>query len=339
MVVGALCVWHQPQIISLVLSKGCLTSSTPNIWLDVQRGCFSSDFCPDMLPKELLKTNVKASVFEFEQHSPAVCPEQALVQWGPSALPHTLQCYRTRDMIQLPTLFVAAHESVYGFVLFSCFGKMPFKKCHLPLPPLFMHIIQEVWVKCPSSSWTAITSNQAAHGSSSWCQSSASEGSPPSTPCVMCHGHETNRSICCFSPICSRLSFPASFVFASSSMFCCHTSGFEHGPNSWIWSLAAVCCQHFPTEDRDGIQKARGNGGQAGNIHSRWMLRQPNHYRNNVLISSFHSALWASDSSSRLSYPLLYYFWKCRLPPLLPLSLNKLFLDTDLYSRLCYPHG
>lgn len=76
------------------------------------------------------------------------------------------------------------------------------------------------------------------------------------------------------SPSCSRLSVPAPFLSASSSMFCCHTSGFEHGATSWIWSLAAVCCQRFPTEDRDGIQKARGNGGQAGKVHSRWRLRQ-----------------------------------------------------------------
>lgn len=155
----------------------------------------------------------------------------------------------------------------------------------------------------------------------------------------LCRGHETNNSICCFSPIWSRLSFPASFVFASSSTFCCHTSGFEQGPTSWIWSLAAVCCQCFPTEDRDGIQKARGNGGQAGNIHSRWRLRQSNIYKNNVLILSFHSALWVSDSSACLSYPLLYYFRKCGFPPLPPLPLNKLLLDTDLYSRLCYPYG
>lgn len=47
----------------------------------------------------------------------------------------------------------------------------------------------------------------------------------------LCHRHETNSSICCFSSICSRLSFPASFLFASSSTFCCHTSGFEHGPH------------------------------------------------------------------------------------------------------------
>lgn len=173
---GALCVWQQPQIISLVPSEGCLTSFTPNIWLDVQRGCFSSDFCPDMLQKQLLKTTVKANVFEFEQHSPTACPEQALLQCGPSALLHTLQCYRIRDMIQLPALFVAEHENVYGFVLFSCFGKMPFKKCHLPLPTPFTYIIREVWVKCPSRSWTAVTSKQAAHGGSSWCQSSASEG-------------------------------------------------------------------------------------------------------------------------------------------------------------------
>lgn len=80
-------------------------------------------------------------MFEFEQHSPTAYPEQALLQCGPSALLHMLQCYRIRDMIQLPTLFVAAHENVYGFVLFSCFGKMPFKKCHLPLPPPFTHLI------------------------------------------------------------------------------------------------------------------------------------------------------------------------------------------------------
>lgn len=117
-----------------------------------------------MLQKQLLKNNVKANVFEFEQHSPSSCPEQTLLQWGPSALLHTLQCYRTRDTIQLPTLFVAAHKNVYGFVLFSCFGKMPFKKCNLPLPLPFTQIIWEVWMKCPSRSWTVITSNQAAHG-------------------------------------------------------------------------------------------------------------------------------------------------------------------------------
>lgn len=124
----------------------------------------SSDFCPDMLQKQLLKNNVKSNLSEFEQHSPTPCPEQALLQCGASALLHTLQCYRIRDMIQLPTLFVAAHENVYGFVLFSCFGKMPLKKCHLPLPPPFTHIIWEVWVKCPSRSCTAITSNQALPG-------------------------------------------------------------------------------------------------------------------------------------------------------------------------------
>lgn len=77
-----------------------------------------------------------------------------------------------------------------------------------------------------------------------------------------------------FSPSCSRLFIPVPFLSASSAMFCCHTSGFEHGTTSWIWSLAAVCCQCFPTEDRDGIQQARGNRRQAGKVHSRWRLRQ-----------------------------------------------------------------
>lgn len=130
--------------------------------------------------------------------------------------------------------------------------------------------MREVWVKCPFNSWTAITSNPAAHGGFSWYQSSASETSCPSAACVM----GTGQTAPFLSPSCSRLSLPAPFLSASSSTFCCHTSGFEHGATSWIWSLAAVCCQCFPTEDRDGIQKARGNGGQAGKVHSRWRLRQ-----------------------------------------------------------------
>lgn len=173
-------------------------------------------------------------------------------------------------MIQSAALFVAAHENIYGFVLFFSFGKTPVKKCHHPLPHPFKHIMWEVWVKCPFSSWTAVTSNPAAHGGSCWYQTSASESSCPSTACVMGMG----QMALFLSPSCSRLSFPAPFLSASSSTFCCHTSGFEHGATSWIWSLAAVCCQRFPTEDRDGIQKARGNGGQAGKVHSRWRLRQ-----------------------------------------------------------------
>lgn len=198
-------------------------------------------------------------------------------------------------MIQLPTLYVAAHENVYGSALFSCFGKMPFKKCHLPLPPPFTHLIRED----PDP-------EQPSHLTRLSLVSELSFTGFPSFHCL-CHGHQTNSSICCFSPICSRLSFPASFVFASSSTLCCHTSGFEHGPTSWIWSLAAVCCQCFPTEDRDGIQKARGNGGQAGNSHSRWRLRQANLYRSNVLIPSFHCSMsvWLF-SMSFLSTSLLF---------------------------------
>lgn len=237
-------------------------------------------------------------------------------------------------MIQSATLFVAAHENIYGFVLFFCFGKTPVKKCHHPLPHPFKHIMWEVWVKCPFSSWTAVTSNPAAHGGSSWYQTSASESSCPSTACVMGMG----QTALFLSPSCSRLSFPAPFLSASSSTFCCHTSGFEHGATSWIWSLAAVCCQRFPTEDRDGIQKARGNGGQAGKVHSRWRLRQ-----NQISTGAMSFSLLSTQlhelrhaSSACLSHPLLWYFWKCRLlpPPLLPL--NELFLDADFYSRLCY---
>lgn len=257
------------------------------------------------------------------------------MQCGPSALLHILQCLRIGDTIQLATLSVAPHENVYGFVLFFCFGKMPIKKCHLPLPHPFKHITQEVCVKCAFSSWTDITSNPAAHGGSSWYQSSASETSCPSGACVMGMGQTAPF----LSPSCSRLSFPAPFLSASSSTFCCHTSGFEHGATSWIWSLAAVCCQRFPTEDKDGIQEARGNGGQAGKVHSRWRLRQNQISTGSLLFPSLHSAPWMFASSACLSHPLLYYFWKRRLPPPPPLPLNELFLDADFYSRLCYQHG
>lgn len=212
---------------------------------------------------------------------------------------------------------------------------MPVKKCHLPLPHPFKYITQEVCAKCPFSSWTDITSNPAAHGGSSWYESSASETSCPSGACVMGMGQTAPF----LSPSCSRLSFPAPFLSASSSTFCCHTSGFEHGATSWIWSLAAVCCQRFPTEDKDGIQEARGNGGQAGKVHSRWRLRQNRISTGSLLFPSLHSAPWMFASSACLSHPLLYYFRKHRMPPPPPLPLNELFLDADFYSRLCYQHG
>lgn len=173
-------------------------------------------------------------------------------------------------MIQIADLFVAADENIYRFVLFFWFGKTLVKKCHLPLPHSFKHIMQEVWEKHPFSSWMAITSNPAAHGGSSWYQSTASESSCPSAACVMGMG-QTAPFLC---SRCSKLPFPAPFLSTSSSTFCCHTPGFEQGATSWIWSLAAVCCQQFPTEDRDGIQKVRGSGGEAGKVHSRWRLRQ-----------------------------------------------------------------
>lgn len=101
---------------------------------------------------------------------------------------------------------VAAHENIYGFVLF-CFGKTPVKKCHLPLL-ILSNIMGEVWVKCPFSSWTAIiTSDPAAHGGSSWYQSSASETSCTSTASVM----GMRQTAPFLSSSCSRLSFPASF--------------------------------------------------------------------------------------------------------------------------------
>lgn len=164
-------------------------------------------------------------------------------------------------------------------------------------------------------------------------QSSVSEYSHPSAACVMGMGQTAPF----LSPSCSRLSFPAPSLSASSSTFCCHTSGFKHGATSWIWSLAAVCCQCFPTENRDGIQKARGNGGQAGKVHSRWRLRQ-----NWISTGAMSFSLFSTSSTSvwcfGMSFPLLYYFWKCRLPPPYPLPLNELFLDANFYSRLYHQH-
>lgn len=142
-----------------------------------------------------------------------------------------------------------------------------------------------------------------------------------------------------FSPSCSRLFIPTPFLSASSAMFCCHTSGFEHGTTSWIWFLAAVCCQCFPTEDRDGIQQARGNGGQAGKVHSRWRLRQNQ-------IST--GAMFFSLPSIQLHGCLLLlnvspiYFFISEIVDCLPCMLYQwmgFFLDADFYISLHYQHG
>lgn len=171
-----------------------------------------------MLQKWLLKINVEVNVFGFEQYSPTACPEWTCTKQHCCSMLKTVPC----NAVPLPcfshwrikALRTCSSQQFCGstwehlWICIVLLWKNTSQEMPPPTPHPFKHIMGEVWVKCPFSSWTAIiTSDPAAHGGSSWYQSSASETSCTSTASVM----GMRQTAPFLSSSCSKLSFPASF--------------------------------------------------------------------------------------------------------------------------------